>query len=223
MPDGDGYASYWSSDLSYDADMDVQYPGENDECGYAHGYWYQVNRRYSDTTFFKRFFWWDQIVSMEAGRRNSSNAGGDSETFSGVVDYESTPEEGEHASERDDELEHSEIVCKENTTEASDVLPPDYVEDGDYDNDYVEIDLVVRAMADYERRDDTELSLREGELIRVLRQDVSGWWSGCKESETGQEVTGWFPSNFVHEKHLIWGIEEVDEEEGEAFPEGINI
>ena len=102
-------------------------------------------------------------------------------------------------------------------------MPQDYVEDGDYDYDYVEIDLVVWAMADYERRDDTELSLREGELIRVLRQDVSGWWSGCKESETGQEVTGWFPSNFVHEKHLIWVIEEVYEEEGEAFPEGINI
>ena len=92
------------------------------------------------------------------------------------------------------------------------------------ENEFIEIDLVVRVMADYERRDETELSLREGELIRVLRQDISGWWSGCKERETGEAAVGWFPSNFVHEKHLIWGLlEEVDgdEEEDVAFPEDI--
>ena len=74
-------------------------------------------------------------------------------------------------------------------------------------------------MADYERRDDTELSLREGELIRVLRQDASGWWSGCKERdyEANEAIIGWFPSNFVHEKHLIWALEEEDDED-DAFP-----
>ena len=133
----------------------------------------------------------------------------------GGWDAESTNVDGgESLSEQTD-------IAGSKSTFAAGGIPFEYDEDYD-ENEFIEIDLVVRAMADYERRDETELSLREGELIRVLRQDISGWWSGCKESDTGEGIVGWFPSNFVHEKHLIWGLlEEVDEEDDEAFPEDI--
>ena len=55
----------------------------------------------------------------------------------------------------------------------------------------------------------SELTLREGQLVSVLRQDETGWWEGCHE--TSGEI-GWFPSNFTHFKHELWTIEEIDDE-----------
>jgi len=76
------------------------------------------------------------------------------------------------------------------------------------------VELVVRALADYEPRDDTELPLREGELIQVVRQDSSGWWEGKREDD---DTVGWFPSSYGEAYHEMWTIEEADDEEGEAF------
>ena len=75
------------------------------------------------------------------------------------------------------------------------------------------IELVVRVVADYEARDGSELSIRQGELVQVIRKDPSGWWEG--RNEVSGEV-GWFPSNFAHAKHEMWTIEE-SEDEGDAF------
>jgi len=39
---------------------------------------------------------------------------------------------------------------------------------------------------------DNELMFREGDKIRVIAMDESGWWTGELEGRTG-----FFPSNFV--------------------------
>tara|TARA_B110000211_G_scaffold73429_1_gene85361 strand:- start:68 stop:565 length:498 start_codon:yes stop_codon:yes gene_type:complete len=78
------------------------------------------------------------------------------------------------------------------------------------------VELVVRALADYERRDESELSMREGELIHVVRKDASGWWEGRRE---GEDEVGWFPSSYGEAYHEIWSIEEelIEQEEDNAF------
>jgi len=39
-----------------------------------------------------------------------------------------------------------------------------------------------------------QLALMEGDRLRVLEKDASGWWAGHKE---GENVTGWFPGDAV--------------------------
>jgi serine/threonine protein kinase len=51
--------------------------------------------------------------------------------------------------------------------------------------------LVVRAIANYDAEDPSELTLKEGELVEVLRQTENGWWLGADECRRG-----WFPSTF---------------------------
>ena len=52
--------------------------------------------------------------------------------------------------------------------------------------------LVVLALARYSATGANELNLEDGDTIRVLRQDPSGWWEGeCRGR------VGWFPSNFT--------------------------
>lgn len=52
----------------------------------------------------------------------------------------------------------------------------------------------------FEARDDwhaataKELSLAKGEVIRVLRQDTSGWWQGVS---LASDRKGWFPADYV--------------------------
>jgi len=46
--------------------------------------------------------------------------------------------------------------------------------------------------------------LAEGDVLRVLEQDESGWWFGEKGKQQG-----WFPSNFIYVKHDLFTIEEV--------------
>ena len=225
----------WNTGLSYNADIEVEYPGEDDECGYAHGYWYQVARRYNDGAFFKQFFWWQQMSSASTAadankstseelQENTDARASANQQKTAAEDAASTASGGSGRNTNAANDDDAAAAMSGNTGGSDSRAAPFEYEDDYEENEFIEIDLVVRVMADYERRDETELSLREGELIRVLRQDISGWWSGCKERETGEAAVGWFPSNFVHEKHLIWGLlEEVDgdEEEDVAFPEDI--
>ncbi|TPX35592.1 hypothetical protein SmJEL517_g02105 [Synchytrium microbalum] len=51
---------------------------------------------------------------------------------------------------------------------------------------------IVEAIYDYESADDSCLSFKRGEILRVYAKDNSGWWDGV-----GNEKRGWFPSNFV--------------------------
>ena len=41
-------------------------------------------------------------------------------------------------------------------------------------------------------KDATELSIREGEIINVLKTTETGWWKGQIN-----EREGWFPSSYV--------------------------
>lgn len=51
----------------------------------------------------------------------------------------------------------------------------------------------VRAVCDYEPKQDNMLVLRKGMVIHVLSQMESGWWDGLLDDNT----RGWFPSNHV--------------------------
>ena len=45
--------------------------------------------------------------------------------------------------------------------------------------------VVVRALYDYDATADTELDLRYGDLVTVLKQDRSGWWQGEVDGRIG--------------------------------------
>ncbi|XP_049428180.1 proto-oncogene vav-like isoform X3 [Epinephelus fuscoguttatus] len=55
---------------------------------------------------------------------------------------------------------------------------------------------VVRARYDFSARDRSELSLREGDTIKILKKGQSGWWKG----EVYGRV-GFFPANYVEEDY----------------------
>lgn len=61
----------------------------------------------------------------------------------------------------------------------------------------------VRALYDFTSEDASSLSFERGALIEVLTQLESGWWDGL----LGNDVRGWFPSNYV---------EIISDEEAEA-------
>jgi son of sevenless-like protein len=61
----------------------------------------------------------------------------------------------------------------------------------------------VRALYDFSSEDASSLSFERGALIEVLTQLESGWWDGL----LGNDVRGWFPSNYV---------EVISDEEAEA-------
>ena len=67
----------------------------------------------------------------------------------------------------------------------------------------------VRALADYEAADDSEMDLYDGDLLEVFHQDPSGWWEGRRERDG---KVGWFPSNYVYIKNEMWTIYEDDHE-----------
>ena len=50
--------------------------------------------------------------------------------------------------------------------------------------------VTVRVLSDYDAADESELSIREGELVTVLNHDPSGWWEGERQRDG---VRGWFP------------------------------
>ena len=55
---------------------------------------------------------------------------------------------------------------------------------------------IVRVQHNYEPKNEDELALRRGQLIKVTKKEDDGWWHG--EAEDGK--TGVFPSNFVQEQ-----------------------
>ncbi|KAF9582247.1 hypothetical protein BGW38_000456 [Lunasporangiospora selenospora] len=56
----------------------------------------------------------------------------------------------------------------------------------------VEVQVLVRAMYDFESEDATNLTFKKDDVIQVLAQLESGWWAGHCDGRQG-----WFPSNYV--------------------------
>jgi len=52
--------------------------------------------------------------------------------------------------------------------------------------------MYVKALYDYTADDKTSLSFRQGDIIQVITTLESGWWDGI----IGNNVRGWFPSNY---------------------------
>ena len=50
----------------------------------------------------------------------------------------------------------------------------------------------VRALYDYQQRNNDELTFKKGDLITLTQTPDGGWYEG-----TLAEITGWFPSNYV--------------------------
>lgn len=58
-------------------------------------------------------------------------------------------------------------------------------------------DTVVVALYDFTAEQENHLSLCEGDKIRVLRQESSGWWNGVLLHDKTR--SGWFPATYVEE------------------------
>ncbi len=58
----------------------------------------------------------------------------------------------------------------------------------------VEVVEVLYAQHPYAGTDGTTLTFGQGDAIRVLARQPSGWWDGM---HVASGVRGWFPSNFV--------------------------
>ncbi|KAI8320563.1 hypothetical protein GQ54DRAFT_290987 [Martensiomyces pterosporus] len=66
------------------------------------------------------------------------------------------------------------------------------------DSSNKEILFYVRALYDYDAEAETELSIRDGDVISVLSVSPDGWWEGeLTDRATGQPRRGTFPSNFT--------------------------
>jgi len=82
------------------------------------------------------------------------------------------------------------------------VFPSNFVEvvgeEGGGTSGTVEINSDFTALYDYEAEDDTELTIKEGEILHVI-SETDGWYFGTN----AQGSKGNFPSNFVDrlEKH----------------------
>eukprot|EP00941_MAST-03F_sp_MAST-3F-sp1_P003140 g3140.t1 len=69
--------------------------------------------------------------------------------------------------------------------------------------------LFAVALADYVAESELELTVRKGDLIRIIdRGDGNGWWKGELH-----HVVGYFPSTFVHIKFDLFTIDEADDGE----------
>ncbi|KAJ3287132.1 hypothetical protein HK104_008740, partial [Borealophlyctis nickersoniae] len=49
---------------------------------------------------------------------------------------------------------------------------------------------LVRALHDFVGANDTYLTIREGDIILVMRENESGWWFGMSEGAQGQGGKG---------------------------------
>ncbi|KAK9764684.1 formin-binding protein [Basidiobolus ranarum] len=58
-------------------------------------------------------------------------------------------------------------------------------------------DMEVRALYDYDAESNEELSIHEGQVVRVLATHLDGWWEGQIQMEDGSIKRGLFPSNFT--------------------------
>lgn len=52
----------------------------------------------------------------------------------------------------------------------------------------------VQAEYSFQGENNDELRFKKGDVITVTQREDGGWWEG-----TLNEVTGWFPSNYVKE------------------------
>ncbi|KAF9397234.1 hypothetical protein BGX21_009078 [Mortierella sp. AD011] len=75
----------------------------------------------------------------------------------------------------------------------------------------LDVQVLVRAMYDYESEDATNLSFKKDDVIQVLAQLESGWWAGHCEGRQG-----WFPSNYVQ----VLGEDDLDSQDEECDPDG---
>lgn len=75
-------------------------------------------------------------------------------------------------------------------------FPSNFVDDGDEgeggESQVVEINAVYRALYDYEAEDETELTIREGDLLQV-QTETDGWYFGAN---VNGGRSGTFPSNY---------------------------
>ncbi|KAF9954717.1 hypothetical protein BGZ65_003849 [Modicella reniformis] len=80
----------------------------------------------------------------------------------------------------------------------------------------LDIQILVRALYDFESEDATNLTFKKDDVIQVLAQLESGWWAGYCEGRQG-----WFPSNYVE----VLGEDDLDsqDEEDEEYAEGDDL
>ncbi|CAO1630755.1 unnamed protein product [Parajaminaea phylloscopi] len=82
----------------------------------------------------------------------------------------------------------------------------------------------VVALHDFSSNNETCLSFRAGQIIRVFNRDGSGWWDG---ELNGQR--GWFPSNYVDEEGMAFGSPqggqstELESDVGPAHSDGWTV
>lgn len=55
-----------------------------------------------------------------------------------------------------------------------------------------ETNAVAKVTFDYDAENDDELTLKEGDIVKVLNQEEEGWWKGELNGKIGV-----FPANFV--------------------------
>ncbi|KAG0327469.1 hypothetical protein BGZ99_007553 [Dissophora globulifera] len=78
----------------------------------------------------------------------------------------------------------------------------------------LDIQVLVRAMYDYESEDATNLSFKKDDVIQVLAQLESGWWAGhCQGRQ------GWFPSNYVQ----VLGEEDLESQDEDPDAEADDL
>ncbi|KAF9396749.1 hypothetical protein BGX21_009414 [Mortierella sp. AD011] len=80
----------------------------------------------------------------------------------------------------------------------------------------LDIQVLVRALYDYDSEDATNLTFKKDEVIQVLAQLESGWWAGYCQGRQG-----WFPSNYV--QVLEEGDLDSQDEDDEEYQEGDDL
>ncbi|KAF9358372.1 hypothetical protein BGX26_001897, partial [Mortierella sp. AD094] len=80
----------------------------------------------------------------------------------------------------------------------------------------LDIQVLVRALYDFDSDDATNLTFKKDEVIQVLAQLESGWWAGYCQGRQG-----WFPSNYVQ----VLGEDDLDsqDEDDEEYQEGDDL
>ncbi|KAG0296224.1 hypothetical protein BGZ98_001061, partial [Dissophora globulifera] len=77
----------------------------------------------------------------------------------------------------------------------------------------LDIQILVRALYDFNSEDATNLTFKKDDVIQVLAQLESGWWAGYCQGRQG-----WFPSNYVE----VLGEDDLEsqDDDDEEFAEG---
>jgi len=70
--------------------------------------------------------------------------------------------------------------------------------------------VIVKALYNYEPQHEMDLSLKEGDLVKLLEKHPSGWWEGEINGKMG-----YFPSNFVGEENKYFYVQALYDYNGE--------